>query len=62
MNREIIKLILRDAEKEQHPDRVSCIHAALISVNQAIGKEMLRIRNMERSLEGKEIEKNRNGR
>ena len=48
MNREIIKLILQDAEKEQHPDRVSCIHAALISVNQAIGKEMLRIRNKDK--------------
>lgn len=48
MNREIIKLILRDAEKEQHPDRVSCIHAVLMQVNILVGEEMNRIRDEER--------------
>lgn len=48
LNREIIRLILLDAEKEQHPDKVSCIHAALMQVNILVGQEMNRIRNEER--------------
>lgn len=46
---QIIETILKLSEKEGHPDKVSCIHAVLISVNQMIGREMLKIRNGERN-------------
>lgn len=45
--RQIIGMILQLAEKEQHPDRVSCIHTVLMLVNMKIGEEMLKIREKE---------------
>lgn len=41
---QIIEAILKLSEKEGHPDKVSCIHAALMQINILIGKEMKRIR------------------
>lgn len=45
----IIGMILQLSEKETHPDKVSCIHAALMRVNIAVGKEMLKIREDEKA-------------
>lgn len=42
---QIIEAILKLAEKEKHPDKVSCIHAVLMQVNMKTGKEMRKIRN-----------------
>ena len=46
--KQIIGMILQLAEKEQHLDRVSCVHTVLIQVNILTGKEMLKIREKER--------------
>lgn len=46
---QIIKTILKLAEKEKHPDKVSCIHAVLMQVNMKTGEEMKRIRDDERN-------------
>lgn len=43
----IIKAILKLAEKEGHPDKVSCIHAVLMQVNIKTGEEMKMIRASE---------------
>lgn len=45
--KQIIGMILQLAEKEQHPDKVSCVHAVLMQVNILIGEEMLKIRERE---------------
>lgn len=46
---QIIEAILKLAEKEKHPDKVSCIHAVLMQVNMKIGEEMWRIRDDEKN-------------
>lgn len=46
---QIIDMILQLSEKETHPDKVSCIHAVLMQVNIAIGEEMLKIRESEKT-------------
>lgn len=45
----IVELILQAADKEEHPDKVSCIHSALMQVTMRIGEEMQRIRDEERN-------------
>lgn len=45
---QIIEAILKLADKEKHPDKVSCIHAVLMQVNMKTGEEMKRIRDDER--------------
>ena len=42
-------LFTSESVTKGHPDKVSCIHAIFISVNQMIGREMLKIRNGERN-------------
>lgn len=44
----IVEKILQLSKKEQHPDRVSCIHAILMQVNMKTGEEVLKIRERER--------------
>ena len=44
----IIELILQDAECEEHPDKVSCIHSVLMQVNMKTGEKMKKIRDEER--------------
>lgn len=46
---QIVKAILKLAEKEGHPDKVTCIHSALMQVNIKTGEEMRRIRDDERN-------------
>jgi hypothetical protein len=46
--KQIIDAILKLAEKEKHPDKVTCIHTVLMQVNILTGKEMERIRDDER--------------
>lgn len=48
--KQIIGLILQQAEKEKHPDRVSCIHAVFMQVSLLVGEEMLKIRLTETGL------------
>jgi hypothetical protein len=46
--KQIIDAILKLAEKEKHPDKVTGIHTVLMQVNMKTGKEMERIRDDER--------------
>lgn len=46
--KQIIDAILKLAEKEKHPDKVTCIHTVFMQVNILTGKEMERIRDDER--------------
>lgn len=49
MYNQIVEAILKLAEKEKHPDKVSCIHAILMQVNILTGEEMKKIRENERN-------------
>lgn len=45
---QIIEAILKLAEKDKHPDKVTGIHTVLMRVNMRTGEEMRRIRDDER--------------
>lgn len=49
--KQIIDIILQLSEKEQHPDKVTCVHTVLMRVNMKTGEEMLKIREKERECE-----------
>lgn len=44
----IISLILDLSNEEKHPDKVTCLHSALMRVNMGVGAEMKRMRDDER--------------
>lgn len=45
----IIEMMLQEAEKETHADKVACLYAVLSRVDMAVGKQMMEMRNDERN-------------
>ena len=45
----ILGLIILESKREQHSDKVACLHSVLMRVNMAVGKRMEVMRNDERN-------------